>query len=287
MSRKRIIVIISLLTLIFSSACREKTQVNGVELKVTFAEEELSENLLTNMEYSWQTTSEFEAIDQDLIVFVHIWKGENLLIQDDHYPEIPTSSWEPNQDYSYTRQIYIPALIDRFDPAFKGYENLKLSVGFFSPYDRTGESKQEALEEVLKVLPQPIDTPEIIYEEGWSYLEEDPGTYLKQWRWTEKTARCIIDNPHRDATLIIKGGIQPDVFDQQRVVFKINNLVLDDFLPEHYFEKTYAIKEEMLGENDVFYLTIETDKSFIPAEINPESDDRRELGLVISFIYFR
>jgi len=276
------------IALILSATCLIKTQVKGIEVNITFLEEELSDNLLTNMEYTWKTTSEFEAMKQDMIVFVHIWHGENLLIQDDHFPEVPTSSWQSGQNYTYRRQIYIPTFIDRFDPAFKGSDNLRLSVGFYSPYDRTGESKKEVLDELIQVYPQPIDTPEIIYEEGWYYLEEDPDTYLKQWRWTAKQARCNIDNPKRDATLIIEGGIQPDVFDRQKVIFKINNLILDEFFPEEdFFKKSYDIKKEMLGEKDEFYLTIETDKTFIPAERNPDSKDKRELGLVISFIYFR
>jgi len=72
------------------------------------------------------------------------------------------------------------------------------------------------------------------------------------------------------------------------VIFKINDLILDEFFPEEdYFDKSYDIKKEMLGEKDKFYLTIETDKTFIPADLNPDSKDKRELGLIISFIYFR
>jgi len=68
----------------------------------------------------------------------------------------------------------------------------------------------------------------------------------------------------------------------------INDLILDEFIAEDSsFEKTYNIEKERLGEGDEFYLTIITDKSFIPAEILPDSGDERELGLQISFLYFR
>jgi hypothetical protein len=43
----------------------------------------------------------------------------------------------------------------------------------------------------------------------------------------------------------------------------------------------------MLGEKDEFILTITTDKTFIPAKVVPNSKDERELGVQISFIYFR
>lgn len=273
--------------LIVSFVCKTKTQIKGIDLNITFSGK-MSDNLLTDMEYTWKTDNEFEKMNQDMNVFVHFWHGNNLLIQDDHVSKLPTSQWEPNKQYSYKREVYIPSFIDKFDPSFKGNDYLRLSVGFYSPYDRTGKSKNEILEKKIKVLPQPDDTPEIIYEDGWYDLEIDPETYLKQWRWTAKVARCIIDNPHRDAILLIRGGIQSEVFENQTVRFKINNLILDEFIQEgNYFDKSYDIKKEMLGEGDVYYLTFETDKTFIPAEQFTDSRDVRELGIVISFIYFR
>ena len=62
----------------------------------------------------------------------------------------------------------------------------------------------KAIEKKVKVLPPPLDTPEIIYEEGWYDLEINPDSFLKQWRWTASEARCIVDNPHRNALLVIK-----------------------------------------------------------------------------------
>jgi hypothetical protein len=32
---------------------------------------------------------------------------------------------------------------------------------------------------------------------------------------------------------------------------------------------------------------IATDKTFVPARINPKAQDQRELGMQISFLYFR
>jgi len=111
---------------------------------------------------------------------------------------------------------------------------------------------------------------------------------LKQWRWTTKEARCIIDNPHRGALLVIRGGVNLEALPEQKVIFKINDQVLDEFIPEEsHFERSYNIKKEMLGDKDEFVLTIATDKTFIPAQVIPNSQDKRELGLQISFVYFR
>jgi len=268
--------------------CKRKAKVKGVSLKVTFSESTLSDYLITDIKYKWRTDDKFEKLNQDYNVYVHFWHKNNMLFQDDHFPELPTSKWEPGKEYTYSRRIYIPPFIDEFDPEFKGEEILKLSVGFFSPYDRTGRSERKISEKKLKVFPPPPDTPEVIYEEGWYDLEIDPDAFLKQWRWIAKEARCIIDNPHRDALLVVKGGINPGALKDQKVIFKINDLILDEFIPEHSnFEKSYNVKKEMLGEGDDFYLTVTSDKTFIPAEVIPNSIDERVLGVQISFIYFR
>lgn len=268
--------------------CKKKTVIKGLALEISFSEEELSDNLVTDIQYTWKTGSDFERLDQEFNVFVHFWHNNNLLFQDDHTPEVPVPQWEPENEYSYTRRIYIPTFIDEFDPNFRGEDSLRLSAGFVSPYDRTGDSKQEIFEEKLKVFPPPLDTPEVIYEEGWYDLEINPDAYLKQWRWSAKQARCIIDNPHRDALLIIKGGINANAFESQTVIFKINDLTLDEFVPEDgIFEKSYNIKKEMLGDKDEFFLTIETDKTFVPSELSSDTTDDRILGVQVSFIYFR
>jgi hypothetical protein len=79
-----------------------------------------------------------------------------------------------------------------------------------------------------------------------------------------------------------------EVMKDQKVIIKINDRILDEFIPtESYFEKSYNIKKEMVGEGEQFFLTIATDKVFVPAEVIPGSKDKRELGLQISFVYFR
>jgi hypothetical protein len=288
MRRKTAAVLLILVLALISFHCKKKSQVQGVSLEVTFSEERLSDYLITDMTYKWETDSAFQKIDQDMNVFVHFWHNNNLLFQDDHIPEVPVPDWEPGQEYTYSRRIFIPEFIDEFDPEFKGEETLRLSIGFFSPYDRTNKSKQEVLEKKLDVYPPPLDTPEVIYEDGWYDLEIDPNAYLERWRWTAKEARCIVDNPKRDALLVIRGGLNLEALKDQKVIFMINDRILDEFIPEEsHFEKTYTIKKEMLGESDEFFLTIATDKMFVPAEVLPNSSDERELGLQISFIYFR
>jgi hypothetical protein len=288
MLKKTGILLVAAILVVFAFTCKKQTQIEGISLDLSFAEEQLTDNLITEMTCVWKTNSDFVKMSQDMNIFIHFWHDNNLLFQADYIPDPPTSSWEAGQEYSHTQRIYIPTFIDEFDPDFKGEETLRMSVGFFSPYDRAGESKQELMGKKLKVLPPPLDTPEIIYEEGWYNLEINPEAFLKQWRWMGQEAKCMIDNPHRDALLVIKGGVNLEALPGQKVMFKINNLMLDEFVPEDSsFEKSYNIKKEMLGQGDEFYLTIATDKTFVPAKLFPDVEDERELGLQISFIYFR
>ena len=288
MWRKTAVVMLVLFIAVIFFQCNKKSQVQGITLDVTFSEEELSDDLIADIQYTWKTDSSFVKIEQEMQVYVHFWHKNNLLLQDDHIPEVPISEWEADQEYVYARRVYIPEFIDEFDPEFKGEETLRLSVGISSPFDRTDETQQEIFEKKLKVLPPPLDTPEKIFEDGWHDLEINPDAFLGQWRWTAKEARCIIDNPKRDALLVIKGGVNLDALEDQKVIIKINDRILDEFTPmESYFEKSYNIKKEMVGEGEQFFLTIATDKVFVPADMIPNSKDNRDLGLQISFVYFR
>jgi hypothetical protein len=255
---------------------------------VGFSDKDLSDSLMTDVEYRWKTTAEFQKLPQDYTVFVHFWHKNNMLFQDDYVPEVPTSKWEPDKEYTFKHRIYIPPFIDELDPQFEGDETLKLSVGLVSPFDRTGKSNIQIFEKKLKVTPPPPDTPGIIYEAGWYQPETDPKAFLKQWRWTEKEARCLIDNPQRDALLVVRGGLNLDAVKDQKVIIKINDMVLDEFVPTGAnFDKSYDVKKDMLGSENEFRLTIATDKTFIPAQALPGSSDPRELGIQVSFIYFR
>ena len=132
MRRKTAAGLLILVLALISIHCKKKSQVQGVSLEVTFAEERLSDYLITDMTYKWKTDSAFQKINQDMNVFVHFWHNNNLLFQDDHIPEVPVPDWEPGQEYTYSRRIFVPEFIDEFDPEFKGKETLRLSIGFFS-----------------------------------------------------------------------------------------------------------------------------------------------------------
>jgi hypothetical protein len=50
-----------ILILVFSS-CKQETGIKGIDLEVNFSEDELSDNLVTDMTFIWKTSSEFEGM---------------------------------------------------------------------------------------------------------------------------------------------------------------------------------------------------------------------------------
>jgi len=286
--KKRSLLFFVLAIAVVIVGCRQDSPVRGIEVEVSFSDTPLTDKLYTDIQYTWRMKRNFKKIDQNLVAFVHFWHGSNLIFHDNHRPEIPVSSWEPDQEYSYKRRIYIPLFIDALDPEFKGTETLKLSIGLSFPEDEAGKPLKKVYEKKLKVYPPSADTPEIVYDGGWFDFEIDPESYLKRWRWTAKEARCVVDNPHRDALLVIKGGVAKEILKDQKVIFRINDLILEEFIPgQSHFEKFYRIHKEVLGEKEQFSLVVSTDKTFIPARFNPDTKDERELGVKVSFIYFR
>ena len=146
-------------------------------------------------------------------------------------------------------------------------------------------------EKKLNVQPASFNAPEIVYDEGWNGLETDVNSmdsFLRSWRWTQAKAACIIENPKKECTLIIKGGVNKSLFPDQKVILKINDALLEEFIPEEdHFSREYTISPEQMGSGDEFFLRIETDKVFVPAKAIPGSNDSRELGMQIFFVYFR
>lgn len=286
--KKGILIFIVVLAAVGSYCCQQGSRVRGVSLELSFSEEVLSDNLFTNVEYKWKAKKNFVKLNENCWIFVHFWHRSNLIFYDNHLPEVSLAQWEPEKEYRYQRRIYIPPFIDALDPEFKGFEILRLSVGIAFPSGTRKKPMSKVYEKKLKVFPPPPDTPKIIYKDGWYDYEINPEASLKRWRWTDKEASCIIDNPRRDALLVVRGGVRKEALGSQKIVFKIGDSILDEFMPgDVLFEKSYSIKKEILGEEDKFRLTISTDKAFIPSEVIPGSKDKRRLGIQISFLYLR
>ncbi len=284
-----ILLLIGLFT--FLTLCSKEADTKGIELNVTLLPQTITDFLYVKMNYGFSLSEKFEGLKEDYWVFVHFWRVKNkeMLFVDDHSPEKKIAEWKKGDKINYSRVIFIPRFLDEFDIDFEGYEEIKLTVGLYDP--EVKGSKIILFEKTINIQSASLNAPEIVYDEGWHQSETDlriKNEKERNWHWTAKRAVCIVENPKKECLLKLRGGVDKAKFEDQKVIFKINDKLLEEFIPETAkFSKEYIVTPEMMGDEDEFKLTIETDKTFVPSALNPEIDDDRELGVQIFFFYFR
>lgn len=289
--RNSCILLFLILALVFVSACGEKTDTKGVNLNLNLLPETITDSLYVKMNYEFTLSEKFQGLNDDYWVFVHFWriKNKEMLLVDDHQPEKKLSNWKKGDKISYSRVLFIPRFLDEFDIDFEGYEVIKLSVGIYNP--KVDDSKILLFQKSINIQSASSIAPEVVYDEGWYQSETDLNLKNKDertWRWTSKKAVCIIENPRKECLLKIIGGVDKAKFEDQKIILKINDKILEEFIPEtSKFSKEYVITPSIMGIEDEFRFTIETDKTFIPSALNPEVNDDRELGVQVFFLYFR
>jgi len=289
MKIKFTVVILSIMLL--TAFCSKKIDRKGIDLKLKLSPETITDSLYLKMDYEFKTGKNFKKFGSDYSIFVHFWRvnSKEMLLQDDHMPLKKTTEWVANDSIKYSRLLFIPQFLNEFDVDFEGYEELRLTVGLYNP--KIQEKSIVLFEKKINVQPASINAPEIVYDEGWNEIETNVNAkdqFDKSWRWTTAKSVCIIENPKKECTLIIKGGVNKTVFQDQKLIFKINDTLLDEFIPdEANFSREYTVTPQVMGTGDEFSLKIETDKVFVPANVFPNSKDNRELGAQIFFIYFR
>ncbi len=289
--RNSCILLFLILALVFVSACGEKTDTKGVNLNLNLLPETITDSLYVKMNYEFTLSEKFRGLNDDYWVFVHFWriKNKEMLLVDDHQPEKKLSNWKKGDKISYSRVLFIPRFLDEFDIDFEGYEVIKLSVGIYNP--KVDDSKILLFQKSINIQSASSIAPEVVYDEGWYQSETDLNLKNKDertWRWTSKKAVCIIENPRKECLLKIIGGVDKAKFEDQKIILKINDKILEEFIPEtSKFSKEYVITPSIMGIEDEFRFTIETDKTFIPSALNPEVNDDRELGVQVFFLYFR
>jgi len=130
----------------------------------------------------------------------------------------------------------------------------------------------------------------LTYQRGWYDLENDitiTDSDCRQWRWTSKRASCTLTNPRKNGLLIIRGACPIQDSKEFKIILKLNSTDLDEFCfktSKFYIE--YLIGADRMGDDEQLVLEISTDRTFIPANIDPQSDDRRELGLQVFHLFF-
>jgi len=121
--------------------------------------------------------------------------------------------------------------------------------------------------------------PVFVHQSGWNELEYSKEAQ-RRWRWTTGHAQTFVQSAGRDLTLTLAGESPLRYFDvPPRVTVRAGTRVLATASPAADFTLTVPVPADALTAADGF-LTIDTDRTFVPHE-RSGSPDMRTLGLRI------
>ncbi len=281
------LVALTALLLIPAVSCEKKLPVPGLEISVSFADKNLSDNLLTNLKIKFITTSGFEPPAGDYQLVARATAGNRALFEERLSLPLPLSKWQPNRVYEVEKLLYFPPFIDRFSPQPAPGKAVNFSL-YFEP---SGAKETVVVyRRQLKLSPSPAATPDIVFLDGWVVIKR-PGKKAGDWqteRWAGQQAFCWLKNPGRAATLMLRGSIPVEAPPGLTMVITLADRVLEEFaLPPGNFEKIYQLTASGLGQKDGLELILKVNKTVKINEIYPELKDQEQVGFRLETIYFR
>lgn len=230
--------------------------------------------------YSFTTTSQFQGLKKDYIIFVRFRDPRGVIrFIDDHSPPVLSNQWQPDQTYAYTRTVIVPENIPQ--------GNYSIEMGMYQASGR-GEGIVMNAPRVsvrsysmghLQILPYSETRG---YVSGWFDKESDPQEGWYHWRWMGKEAVLRVDSPQADSILYLKGETDLSRFRQPpEITVRVGEQTVDVFeLNTGEFMKKYFVSKQQLGSGSSVDLTLQTSETFIPSA-SGNSKDTRELGLKV------
>jgi hypothetical protein len=214
----------------------------------------------------------------------------NIVAQDDHYPPLPTTQWAAGQPVSYRHWVYP-------DPDLRP-DYFDLYVGMYDDEGQIGTRNEGRFENrplVHSVIVRADDQGGVpVYLEGFEEREtslttDDP--HLRQWQWMRRTGTVAFGNPHGPATLHLRALSPADYIEgrTQQVTLRSGETVIASFeaTDSSPYLMRFEVPVEALGDSEWVDLVMEVDKIFVPAQVEEGSEDIRELGLQIFWMYLQ
>ena len=238
------------------------------------------------LRYGWSAGADFVAPADDYKVFVHLRDPEGeILLQDDHYPPLPTSQWTTGHVEAYERWLYPDALLE--------VEHIDIDIGLYTDDGRAQVRWNNSWEDAPRVHRMEVRTGDLaglpVYVEGW-YPEEESTTegYRRPWRWTSESARAAFVNPRQPAMLHFIGHSPvAELASPQTITLRIGDQDLATMIINEaaIFTERLEVPSEVLGDEDWAELTIEVEPTLTPSEVTPGSSDIRVLGVQVFNLY--
>jgi len=248
---------------------------------VTFARTRAALGSPIQITYKFQVAANAPAFDQDYRVFVHFLDGdEERLWTDDHDPAVPTSQWKPGQVIEYTRTLFIPVV------PYIGEAQVRL--GLYSTRDqrRLPLASEDAGQLSYKVatlsLSPHSENVFLLFKDGWHPAEVAPENTTVEWQWSKKVATLSFRNPKKDVVFYLHADNPASYAEPQSVALKVNGALVDTIAvtPRQDFLHKTRIAAAQLGAADMVDITLEVDKTWVPALVpGANNRDPRELGL--------
>jgi hypothetical protein len=229
-------------------------------------------------------------IDGDYRVMTHIVDAdEELMWTDDHRPPVPTTEWKGGQTIEYERTVFVP-VFPYVGPA-------SINIGLYrcsAPPACKGPGDQARLplngEHVgqrayragrLELLPQ-AENLFTVFQDGWYQAEVAGGNTGVEWQWTKKEATLAFRNPKKNVPFYLDldspGG---KLIGPQQVEVSVGSTTIDAFTlqPEQRLLRKMTLPAAQFGTGEMSEIRISVDKTFVPAQVDPNSKDSRELGV--------
>lgn len=214
-------------------------------------------------------------------VFVHVVNERTgQTWTDDHAPPVPFDQWAPGMPVEYSRTMFVPPKADG--------GTYRLEVGMYSPADgsRPALRAQTRGQTIVVRVVSPQMEPVSVFGEGWYELEgESPDDRHAglEWHWSSAKATVTVANPKTGARLVIRlDQPLPNGPLGQHAVIAVNGHAIGSVevrpgQPANVH--SFPVGADILGTGDAALVTVEVDKTFVPARMGAGTDDPRELGI--------
>ncbi len=283
MPSARYLIALPLVALVAVSACRrhQPDPPAVATPKVTFKQTRVPAGSPVEATFRFDVAPNAPAFDGDYKVMVHFLDAdEELMWTEDHDPSIPTSQWKPGQTIEYTKTLFVPI------STYVGQTTVKM--GLYSPKSQkrlslAGETTGQLEYKVasLQLLPH-SENVFILFKEGWHPAEVAAGNSTVEWQWTKKTAALAFRNPKKASVFYLHADNPSSFAEPQVITLKVNGQQVDTIAvtPRQEFIHKTPLTAAQLGSGDMVELTIDVDKTIVPALIPAaQNRDPRELGI--------
>ena len=276
--------VLAVLAIASVSGCRrsEAPEPGVATPSITLAHDKVPLGSPIDISYKFVVAPDAQPFKENYRVFVGVVDTDGQLMwADDHDPEVPTTTWKPNQTIAYTRTTFVPI--------YPYVGDAEIHMGLYSAQTQKrvsliGDDVGKRAYKVARLQLQP-QTENVFtqFKEGWHPAEVAEHNALVEWQWTKKAATLAFKNPKKDAIFYLDLDNPGGAFEEpQHVRISIGDRTLDEFTltPKRQVLKKCPISAAQFGGDDVVELRIDVDKTFVPALLAASnSKDPRELGV--------